>query len=89
MAKRRQATGVPDTPLFDELYDCAEKLGTCEVVLEHIPYKRRRPGLALVVRRTDDGSTFHRAVVRSSVEDAAARIRQALEREAAHRQEHE
>ena len=66
------------TPTFDELYDCARKLDTCELVLEHIPYQHRRPGLALVVRCTDDGRVVHRAVVRSSVEDAAARIRQKL-----------
>ncbi len=89
MANRRQSSGVLATPLFDELYDSARKLGTGEVVLEHIPYKRRRPGLALVVRRIDDGSTFHRAVIRSTVEDAAARIRETLEREAAQRKEHE
>jgi hypothetical protein len=77
---------IPATPIFDELYDCACKLGTCEVVLERIPYKRRRPGLAVVVRSTEDGSAFHRAVVRSTVEEAAARIRASLEREAAERE---
>ena len=72
-------TRVPATPLFDQLYDTARELGTCEVVLEHIPYKRRRPGLALIVRRTDDGSVVHRAVVRSGVEEAAGRIREEIE----------
>lgn len=85
MAKRRQSSGMPATPLFDELYDSAQKLGTCEVVLEHIPYKRRRPGLALVVRSTADGIAIHRAGVRSTVEEAAGRIRESLEQEAAQR----
>lgn len=74
------------TPIFDELYECAFKLGTCEVVLEHIPYKRRRPGLAVVVRSTSDGRPVRRAVVRSSVEEAAARIRLSLKSEAAERE---
>lgn len=68
------------TPLFDELYDCARRLGTCEVVVERVPYRRRRAGLAVVVRRTDDETVVHRAVAQSSVEDAAARIRRSLER---------
>jgi hypothetical protein len=70
------------TPTFDELYDCAEALGTCELVLEHIPYQRRRPGLALILRSLDDGRTVHRVVVRSSVETAASKIRGRLERSA-------
>ncbi len=70
------------TPNFDELYDCAETLGTCELVLEHIPYQRRRPGLALILRSLDDGRTVHRVVVRSNVETAASKIRERLERAA-------
>ncbi len=66
------------TPLYDELYDTARELGTCEVVIEHIPYKRR-PGLALIVRRADDWTVVQRAVMRSGVEDAARRIRESLE----------
>ncbi|MEJ7784593.1 MAG: hypothetical protein WKF96_07305 [Solirubrobacteraceae bacterium] len=75
------------TPLFDELYDAARELGTCEVVIEHIPYKTRRPGLALIVRRTDDETVVHRAVIRSGVEDAARRIRSSLESKACQKQE--
>ncbi len=78
---------MPASATFDNLFDCARQLGTCEVVLEHIPYQRRRPGLAVVVRRTDDGTTVHRAVVRSTVEEAATRIREKLEREAAQKEE--
>ena len=78
---------VPATPLFDQLYDTARELGTCEVVLEHIPYQRRRPGLAVVLRRTDNGITVHRAVVRSTVEEAATRIREKLESEAPQKEE--
>ena len=74
--------GPTATPTFDELYDCAETLGTCELVLEHIPYQRRQPGLALVLRKVDDGQTVHRVVVRSSVEAAATCIRERLERNA-------
>jgi len=78
---------VSPTPNFDELYDCAETLGTCELVLEHIPYQRRRPGLALVLRSLEDGRTVHRVVVRSGVESAASRIRERLERAASRRGE--
>ena len=77
------------TPFYDELYDTARELGTCEVVIEHIPYKRRRPGLALVVRRTDDATTVHRAVIRSGVEEAASRIRESLEPKTSHTEEEE
>ena len=79
MARRTAKSRVPATPIFDELYDTARQLGTCEVVLEHIPYERRRPGLALVVRSAADGRAVHRAVVRSSIEEAAERIRQELQ----------
>jgi hypothetical protein len=59
------------SPTFNDLYDCAQQLGTCEVLLEHIPYEHRRPGLAVVVRRSADGADVHRAVARGSVEEAA------------------
>ena len=68
------------SPTFNHLYDCARHLGTCEVLLEHIPYEHRRPGLAVVVRRSDDGADLHRAVVRGSVEEAALRVRRQIER---------
>ena len=68
------------SPTFNDLYDCAQQLGTCEVLLEHIPYEHRRPGLAVVVRRGDDGADLHRAVVRGSVEEAALRVRRQIER---------
>ena len=87
MPERPASEDVLATPTFDELYDCARKLGTCELVLEHIPYKRRRPGLALVLRRADDGSAVHRVVVRSSVESAAKRIREKLGSKSSTREE--
>ena len=68
------------SPAFNDLYDCAQQLGTCEVLLEHIPYEHRRTGLAVVVRRSDDGADLHRAVVRGSVEEAALRVRRQIER---------
>lgn len=68
------------SPTFDDLYDCARQLGTCEVLLEHILYEHRRPGLAVVVRRSGDGVDLHRAVVRGSVEEAALRVRRQIER---------
>ena len=68
------------TTTFNELYDCARKLGTCEVVLKHIPYAHRRPGLAVVVRCTEDARPVHRAVVRTTVEEAACRVRTKIER---------
>ena len=40
----------------------------------------------MVVRSTEDGRPVHRAVVRSTVEEAAGRIQKALEREAAERE---
>ncbi len=82
-------TEATATPLYDELYDIARELGTCEVVIEHIPYKRRRPGLALVVRRTDDETMVHRVVIRSGVEEAARRIRESLEPSASQTEEDE
>jgi hypothetical protein len=74
---------VAASPTFNDLYDCAQQLGTCEVLLEHIPYEHRRPGLAVVVRRRHDGADVHRAVVRGSVEEAALRVRQQIERPSA------
>lgn len=68
------------SPTFNDLYDCARQLGTCEVLLEHIPYEHRRPGLAVVVRRSADGADVHRAVVRGTVEEAALRVRRRIER---------
>ena len=79
--------GGAAAPTFDEVYDCARKLGTCELVIERTAHRRRRPGLALVLRRTDDGSAVHRAVVRTSIEDAARRIRTSIERQANQREE--
>jgi len=45
--------------------------------------------LALVVRRTDDATTVHRAVIRSGVEEATRRIRELLEPKTSHTEEEE
>ncbi|HYP47729.1 MAG TPA: hypothetical protein VEQ61_03740 [Thermoleophilaceae bacterium] len=71
MAEPHRKLGA--TPAFDELFDCARRLGTGEVVIEHTPGSAG-PRLAVVVLRCEDGAIAHRAPVSSSIDEAAARI---------------
>ena len=67
------------TPAFDELYDCARKLGSCEVVIECVS-RPDGPALEVVVRRLADGAVAQRAAAVPSIEAAAARICAGLRR---------